>query len=201
MQDISTHTIPNRVVLVTLRDTSPVAAQLDKVCKLANECQATFHFSRDYSSDALDIALVDSLDDLLLFDATPAGGRVNMAYLRGACRLARLGTREYIAILATLASLNAMALRQNEEMIAEDLQPAPHPPCLLSPAQTELELLGNMDELLFCAKCADFLSALGLEGEVLATQQLLRTIYERRRDRSHFRWGLRGMDRPPSHPL
>lgn len=147
------------------------------------------------------VRVVDRLDDLLLFDATQEGGRISAAHERGAKGLARLAVREYYSILSVLVGLSALAVRENESLIPEDLQPTSHPPCLFSPAQSDLEVLGALDQLNICPKCADFLCAVGLENEVLSAQQLLRIVAEKRRDRSNFRWGMRGMDRPPSRPL
>lgn len=191
----------NRVVPIILKNASSTALQLDKVCKFANECQESFVFGTFSEADGLPIEVVDEIGDLELFHMTAERGLINVKYLKGACQLARLGAREYVAILAMFAGLNVLALRESADLIAEDLQPAHHPPCILSPAQSELELFSNLDQLTLCARCADFLCALGLEGHVLATQQVLRTVYERRRDRSHFRWGLKGMERPPTRPL
>lgn len=199
-QSVSNYThIP--VVPIILKNSSNSDLQLDKVCKFANECQQSFKFCTDEEPDGVRVEVVDKLDELLLFNVTANLGRINISYMKGACQLARLGAREYIAVLGMFTGLSVLALRGNDSLIAEDLQPGHHPPCLLSPAETELELLSNLDQLTLCSRCADFLCALGLEGHVLATQQVLRTVSDRRRDRSHFRWGLKGMDRPPSRPL
>jgi len=201
MQDTVQQITQNRGIPVTLVLRDPLDPQTQKICKFANECQSSFIFTPEAVEGAVEVRVVDVLEDLLLFDATQEGGRISAAHEQGAKRLARLAGREYYSILSVLVGLSVLAVRKNESLIPEDLQPVSHPPCLFSPAQSELELLGALDQLNICPKCADFLCAVGLENEVLSAQQLLRIISDKRRDRSDFRWGLRGMERPPSSPL
>ena len=201
MLPISSSPPNRRVTPLFFQSTATRAVQLDKVCRYGNDNQSAFVLTAEPTESAISIEIRDTLCDDAIIEVNENGGLVSAAYVEGVSKVVRMASREYYATLGIMAGMCALALRENEALVPEDLHVDAHAPCILSPPAGEREALSLMDNLHLCSKCADFYCALGLEPEVSAVQEFLRELIDRRRNRSVFRWSLRGMDRPPPNPL
>lgn len=160
---------------------------LDKICAYANSCQDAFEFTETASESGIPLRLVDALEPGAFFDADETGAALSVQLVEPARRVVWMAAREYFAVVAATAGLHVATLRRNPEMIAEDLYPPHHLPCVLSNTADEFEQLIVLEQQKLCASCTEFYEALGMQQEVQGLKQILEHNYRRRRDRSYVR--------------
>jgi hypothetical protein len=199
MQEIRSHETRGTVLVVN--NASGLDLHLEAICRFGNESQQRFRFLPSDEEIAGGLKIVDAIERGRLFEVDTQGAQISAAYLSAAVQLLRLSRREYFTCVGMIAGLGMLALRTSAYLQPEDLEPAEHEHCLLSPASGTRDMLSRIDNLLFCPNCADFYCALGLENEVTACQQLIGVIDERRSQRSIHRWNKIGMERPPVRRL
>lgn len=186
-----------RDTVLVMNNASKVELHLPTICKFGNECQQSIQLLPSDEPVPGALRIVDKIIGDQLFEVDTLGASLSADYLTAAVTLLRVSRREYFTGIGLLAGLGVLALRKSEYLQPEDLFPAEHATCLMSPASSKRDMLSRIDNLHFCPSCAEFYCALGLEQEVMACQQLIRAIHERRSTRSVFRWSMIGMQRPP----